>query len=199
MHRHMIQMFKSAFPLHADLFAGWSHVPRTRLDPENPTPWRTLVWSDDNLAGFDILEHIEDHLDEFPDDDALGVFIESTFMWTPEEPFVELNMVGSGVHGALHNQWAVSRSPANLGRTDTALPNYVFWKLHGFVDDVWSRYRTAKGLRDEDPEYRAVARQECRLMYYLAPMHRPEPTPATDTELKRGESGASPLMATAQH
>jgi len=96
-------------------------------------------------------------------------------------------MEGSGVHGALHNQWTVSRSPANLGRTDTALPNYVFWKLHGYIDDVWSRYRIAKHLHDEDTAYQQVARQECRLMYYLEPLHRPEPPPPTDTELKRGE------------
>jgi hypothetical protein len=187
MHRHMIHMFRSTFPAHADLFDGWSHVPRSRDDTENPTPWKDITWNTDNLIGFDILEHIEDHLDLFANEDELGVFIESTFRWTPEEPVVSLGIEGSGVHGALHNQWTVSRSPADLGRTDTAIPNYVFWKLHGFIDDVWSRYRIAKHLHDEDTAYRQVAREECRLMYYLAPAHRPEPPPATDTNLKRGE------------
>ncbi len=185
MHRHMIQMFKSAFPKHADLFAGWSHVPRSRVDPANPPPWRTITWSRDNLTGFDILENIEDHIDEFPNDDELGLYIESTFRWTPETPFVGDDRPGAGVHGALHGQWAISRSPANLGRTDTALPNFVFWKLHGFIDDVWSRYRAAKGLRDDDADYRAVAHAECRLMHFLAPVNRPEPAPPTDGSLKR--------------
>jgi hypothetical protein len=186
MHRHMIHMFRSAFPTHADLFDGWTHVPRSIDDPENPTPWKTVTWSSDNLIGFDILENIEEHLDEFANEDELGVFIESTFRWTPEAPVVSLGMPGSGVHGAMHNQWAVGSSPANLGRTDTALANYIFWKLHGFIDDVWSRYRLAKHLHDEDIEYKTVARYECRLMYYLAPSHRPEPPPPTDTGLKRG-------------
>jgi hypothetical protein len=172
MHRHMIGMFKAAFPQHAELFAGFSHVPRTRSDAENPTPWKRLSWSDDNLVGFDILEHIEDNLALFPTEDELGVFIESTFRWTTDNPAVALAEAGAGVHGALHNQWAVDGSPANLGRTDTALPNYIFWKIHGFIDAVWSRYRLATGLGDQDPDYLAVARQECRLMYYLMPEHR---------------------------
>jgi len=187
MHRHMIHMFRTAFPAHADLFDGWTHVPRSIDDPENPTPWKTIDWNADNLIGFDILEHIEDHLDQFTNEDDLGVFIESTFRWTPEDPVVGLGLQGSGVHGAMHNQWAVNRSPANLGRTDTALPNYIFWKLHGFIDDVWSRYRLAKHLHDEDVQYKTIARWECRLMYSLTPSHRPEPPPPTDTGLKRGD------------
>jgi len=187
MHRHMIHMFRTAFPAHADLFDGWTHVPRSIDDPENPTPWKTIDWNADNLIGFDILENIEDHLDQFTNEDDLGVFIESTFRWTPEDPVVGLGLQGSGVHGAMHNQWAVNRSPANLGRTDTALPNYIFWKLHGFIDDVWSRYRLAKHLHDEDVQYKTIARWECRLMYSLTPSHRPEPPPPTDTGLKRGD------------
>jgi hypothetical protein len=172
MHRLMIGMFKAAFPQHADLFAGFGHLPRDRNDPENPTPWKRLTWTDDNLIGFDVLEHIEDHLALFPSEDELGVYIESTFRWTTDAPVSPLDEPGSGVHGALHNQWAVSRSPANLGRTDTALPNYTFWRIHGFIDAIWTRYRAAKGLSDQESGYRAATDQECRLMYYLMPEHR---------------------------
>ncbi|HKU44319.1 MAG TPA: hypothetical protein VJR89_39440 [Polyangiales bacterium] len=174
MHRHMLGMFRAAFPSHPELFAGFGHVPRTQDDSENPTPWRALRWSEDNLIGFDVLEHIEDHLDRFPTDDDLGLYIESTVRWSPEDPAARVEDPGAAVHGALHRQWTVNRSPASLGGTDTALRNYTFWKLHGFIDDVWTRYRSAKGASDTEPDYAAVALEECRLMYYLIPSHRAE-------------------------
>lgn len=172
MHRHMLETLALAFPQHAEIFRGFRQVPRSRDDAENPTPWRNIAWTRDNLVGFEILEHIEDHVDEFSDEDEFGVWLESNFRWTPEDPAVALGRAGAGVHGALHREWSVNRSPADLGGTDTALPNYVFWKLHGFIDDVWTRFRIAKGLHDDDPAYRAVARSECRLMYFLTPEHR---------------------------
>jgi hypothetical protein len=170
MHRHMLQTLRAAFPTHAQaLFGGFSHVPRSRRDTENPTPWRNLSWTRDNLIGFDILEHIEDHVAEFADDDALGLYIESNIRWTPTEPVTASNQPGAGVHGALHTQWSVNRSPANLGRTDTAVRNYIFWKLHGFLDDVWTRYRAAKGLDDADHGYLQLIDDECVRMHELSP------------------------------
>jgi hypothetical protein len=172
MHRHMIRMFEAAFPTHPELFAGFTHVPRMQEDPENPTPWRALRWTDDDLLGFDVLERIEEHVDQFPTDDELGLFIEGNLRWTPEDPTVRVDLPGSGVHGALHGQWTVNRSPGSLGAPATSMENYTFWKLHGFIDDVWTRYRAAKGLRDTDPEYVVFAEQECQLMYHLIPEHR---------------------------
>jgi hypothetical protein len=185
MHRHMLHQFKAAFPMHVDLFKSWTHIPRSRDDPENPTPWREITWTDDNLIGFDILENIEQHLDMFATEDELGNFVESAFRWTAEDATVETNLPGSAAHGAVHREWSVFVSPANMGAPATSLPNYTFWKLHGFIDDVWERYRAAKQLTVDD-EYRKIARWECRLMYYLSPMHRQVPPPWTDTDLKRG-------------
>lgn len=172
MHRHMIMMFKMAFPSHSDLFRGFAHIPRSVDDPENPTPWRELSWSDNSLAGFDILEHIEDHLDMFPTDDDLGIYIESNVRWSPEDPSFTSDAPGTGVHGSLHRQWSVLGSSAYLGSFATALENWSFWKLHGWIDEVWRRYRAAKGFPDSDPDYQAVTLKECRLMYYLVPEHR---------------------------
>lgn len=172
MHRHMIQMLEAAFPGHRGLFSSFTHVPLSQSDGQNPMPWRNIVWTPDNLLGFDLLEHIEDHLDQFPDEDALGLYIESNVIWTPANPFVASGLPGAGVHAALHNQWAVQDSPANLGRLDLALRNFVFWKLHGFIDDVWQRYRVAKGLRDDDPAYVQLLDDECYGMHQLQPSHR---------------------------
>ena len=185
MHRHMLHEFRSAFPLHVELFSSWTHVPRSTDDPENTMPFKEISWTEDNLIGFDILENIEQHLDMFPTEDDLGNFMESRFRWTPEDPTLSTGVAGSAIHGAVHREYAVRGSPANMGAPATSLPNFTFWKLHGFIDDVWQRYRVAKQLT-EDEEYRRIQRWECRLMYYLSPMHRPVPPPESDTELKRG-------------
>ena len=47
---------------------------------------------------------------------------------------------------ALHAQWAITGSPSTLGSQAVNIENYVFWKLHGWIDDVWERYRTAQGM-----------------------------------------------------
>lgn len=172
MHRHMLMQLRQSFPGHPELFEAFAHLPRTRTDAENPTPWKRLSWSSDNLIGFDVLENIEAHLDQFPDDDALGVYIESNLRWSPSAPSAASRDAGAGVHAALHNQWAVNRSPSNLGRTDTALLNPIFWKLHAFIDDVWTRYRAARGLSDMDEGYMRALDDECERMMELAPSQR---------------------------
>ena len=169
MHRHMLHQLRAAFPTHPELATGFSHLPRTRADAENPTPWKTLRWSSDNVIGFEVLENIEQHLDQFPDEDALGLYMESNLRWSPFNPTLSTRDPGAGVHSALHNQWAVNRSPGNLGRTDTALRNATFWRLHAFLDDVWSRYRAARGLSDGDRDYLRALDDECVRMHELAP------------------------------
>ncbi len=172
MHRHMIQMLKATFPKHATLFDGFKKVPRTTNDPENPTPWRTLNWSSDNVAGFDILENIEKNVGMFKDEDDLGTYIQNTYVWTAQQPISSVNRQGDGLHGALHAQWAVSGSPANLIQQAVDVKNHIFWKLHGWIDDVWERYRVAKGLKNDDPAYQKLLLEQCMEMHMLMPKNR---------------------------
>ena len=53
MHRHMIRMLKMSFPKHEALFSGFEHVPRTTNDAQNPTSWKAISWTADNIKGFD--------------------------------------------------------------------------------------------------------------------------------------------------
>jgi hypothetical protein len=172
MHRHMFMMLRTAFPTHTTLFDGFAEVPREKDDPENPHPWSEISWTSNNLRGFEILENIEQHLDQFPTEDDLGLYIENTYRWTPESPMSPLNQPGSGLHGALHAQWAVSGSPANLIQQAVDVKNFAFWKLHGWIDDVWERYRKAKGLKDDDPAYRQLMLDQCNEMWALEPRNR---------------------------
>jgi hypothetical protein len=172
MHRHMIEQLKATFPKHADLFKGFTHVPRTQQDDQNFMTWKRISWTSSNLTGFDILENIEKNLAMFPTEDALGRFFQTTFRWTEQRPMETLNEPGSGLHGALHAQWAVNGSPANLIDQKVDVRNFLFWKLHGWIDDVWERYRRAKGLTADDPSYVAALEAQCEEMYYLMPSHR---------------------------
>jgi len=175
MHRHMIVMLKSAFPKNAALFNGFVKIPKAKADAENPQPWRDIRWSSNNLRGFEILENIEQHLDQFPTEDDLGQYIENTYRWTAQSPTSPVNAPGSGLHGALHAQWSVSGSPGALIEQAVDVKNYVFWKLHGWIDDVWERYRKAKGLKDDDPAYQKLLVEQCMEMHALQPRNRKMP------------------------
>lgn len=172
MHRHMLQMLRASFPKHAALFDGFTHVPRSKADDQNFATWHNIAWTSDNLKGLEILEHIEQHLEQFPTDDDLGQYIENTYRWTASEPQQPVDAPGSGLHGALHAQWAVTGSPGNLIEQSIDVRNYMFWKLHGWIDGIWQRYRKAKGLPPEDPQLSAALEAECQEMFTLEPRNR---------------------------
>lgn len=167
MHRHMIEGIRASFPEHADLFAGFEHVPRDQADPENPMPWRAVHWSAGQLAAIDKLEHIEDHLDEFASEDELGLYIEVPFRWTAESPSKFVSDGSSGIHFMLHAQWSVAGSPINLGIGAPLIKNRVFWQLHGWIDRVWERYRVARGLADDELGYLESIVGQCEEMHDL--------------------------------
>jgi len=181
MHRHMIHMLKEVFPKHGALFDGFTKVPRTQDDKENYATWKRVSWSSDNIKGFDILEDIEKNLSMFPTEDDLGNYIENTYRWTPQTPMEPTNQPGSGLHGALHAQWAVNGSPGNLIEQAVDVRNFLFWKLHGWIDNVWERYRVAKGLTASDADYVKIMREQCDEMWYLRKSNRNMPMTPTGT------------------
>jgi hypothetical protein len=154
-------------------------------------PWHQISWTSDNLKGFDILENIEQHLDMFPTDDDLGQYIENTYKWTMTSPMQPLNKAGSGLHGALHSQWSIFGSPANLVDQSVDVKNYTFWKLHGWIDDVWARYRKAKNLSDDDPAYQQLMLDQCNEMWSLEPRNRNMPAGGGPTGGAAGSGGTT--------
>jgi hypothetical protein len=191
MHRHMIHMLNTTFPKHTKLFTGFGKVPKSQDDPENPTPWRAISWTSSNLKGFDTLENIEQHLDQFPTEDDLGQYVENTYKWTESNPMSPVNAPGSGLHGALHSQWSVNGSPANLIQQAVDVRNFTFWKLHGWIDNVWERYRKAKGLKDDDPKYQQLMFEQCMEMFTLQPRNRPTNGGTTSPGTGAAGSGAT--------
>lgn len=171
-HRHMLEMLRETFPKHAGLFSGFKEVPKNRNHPENPMPWKNVSWTQSNLRGFEILENIEKNLAMFPTEDDLGHFIQGSIRWTPQNPSTFVSQTGSGLHGALHGQWTVIGSPIALINQAVDVRNFTFWKLHGWIDDIWERYRVAKGQKRTDADYQKLHYEQCMEMHALEPRNR---------------------------
>jgi hypothetical protein len=180
-HRDMILGLKQAFPQHADLFAGFPSFPYNATDV--PVQWRSRFgtgWSQQILNAARILDNIESNLGQFPTEGDLG-----RFMQCGAGGF-GLGL-GNGVHNALHFKWNIASSPHALGNQRTNLGNYMFWKLHGWIDDVWERYRVAKGLRPDDAKLKQDIAVQCREMQNLGRILGPSnPNPTTPLPPERG-------------
>jgi hypothetical protein len=168
MHRHMIRQLREAFPTHAAILEGFDHVPLAADDPANTTPWRPLKWTAASREAIDVLEHIDDHPERFATEDDLGAYYQAISHWTPSNPSVrDPDPAWGGLHQAMHSQWAVGGSPISLFRGPQVIFNVSFWRLHGWIDTVWERYRVRMGLTDADPMFVETARAQCEEMHAL--------------------------------
>ncbi|HLV68963.1 MAG TPA: hypothetical protein VKY73_24265 [Polyangiaceae bacterium] len=180
MHRHMIIALKQVFPTNQHLFDGFERFPFEATDV--PEQWRDRFgtgWSPQIRQTAEILENIENELDRFPTEGDLGDYIQCG-----------LGNTGFGsIHGAMHFKWAVMDSPHSLGRQPVNIDNYMFWKLHGWIDDIWERYRIAKGIGPDDEALQAELIEQCHEMHALAEVFAPEePEEPEEPELPE-ESG----------
>jgi len=146
-HRHMLQTLKQLWPKHAADFSGFPTFPKTKADL--PMVWNSAdpKWNDTILAAADIGDNIAkpENLAKFPNEGALGHWLQcaagsAKLAIAPDEPYI-------GLHFDLHNQWSRGASSAHgLNNGQVNITNYMFWKLHGWIDNVWEKYRVAKGI-----------------------------------------------------
>jgi hypothetical protein len=144
-HRHMIETLKQLWPAHADDFDGFPKFPTTKA--ELPEVWNTTDprWNAQVLEAAEIADNIELYLDKFPDEGSLGYWLQcpvgsQPLPSAPQMPYI-------GLHFNLHDQWSRGANSAHgLNNGQVNITNYMFWKLHGWVDKVWEKYRVAKGL-----------------------------------------------------
>jgi hypothetical protein len=180
-HRHMLQTLKQLWPKHAADFEGFPHFPTSAADL--PDAFKDKAsWPANPLAAGDIGDHIEQHLDQFPDEGALGFWLQcqagAKLAAAPNLPYV-------GVHFDLHNQYSRMGSTHGLNDGQVNVTNYMFWKLHGWIDNVWEKYRVAKGLTKEgSPEMEKYKRdmvQSCNEM-------------AIEEEILKSTPGSGPVL-----
>jgi hypothetical protein len=165
MHRHMIQGLKQAFPQHTQLFTGFPRFPFNATDV--PEQWRSrwgTGWSAQILSVANTLEAIERNVGQFATEGDLGRYMQCG------------TGIGgaSSIHGALHFKWVVNSSPYSLGKQPVNIDNYMFWKLHGWIDNVWERYRVAKGLTPSEPKLKQALIEQCHEMENLGKAVAPD-------------------------
>ena len=163
MHRAMIELLVYNFPHHMHYFRGWSTPPTdftSILDsvsvpsPEPPrecNPKRRLICAD-LLHGIDRIEN--DHA-SFTYEDQFGLFIQTNSKPTADDPLGRTDEKGAGIHNYLHGRWADTSSELDLGDPRVNIFNTRFWRLHGWIDHQWWRYRDSIGADDRNSAYRA--------------------------------------------
>ncbi len=155
MHRHMIESLKQLFPKHTEQFEGWDTFPTDKA--QIPAAWQAdwRAFDANTIANGAKADNPGMHMSEkgFESEGAFGQWIQTT----------------SGLHGALHFKWVrPQNSEHGLGNQFTNIDNYMFWKMHGWIDKVWDKYRAAKGQTPNDPDIREAVLKQCRHMDDLA-------------------------------
>jgi hypothetical protein len=161
----MIQALKQLWPKHTEQFTGFAKFPTSAADV--PAQWRATWkdWEPEILAAGKIGDEIDkpENLARFPDEGVLGFWLQCNVGQKLSSPPNELPFVG--LHFVLHAKWArPGNTTHGVNNTDANIDNYMFWKLHGWIDNVWEKYRRAKGLLATDPKLQADLVAQCREM-----------------------------------
>ncbi|WP_438016878.1 hypothetical protein WMF18_39785 [Sorangium sp. So ce315] len=172
MHRHMIQSLKQLWPNHQEQFEGFKKFPTTA--EELPQQWRAdfRPWSATTLANAKIADEIDkpENLSRFPDEGAFGMWLQCF----AGQAIPGTSQSASGLHGDLHFKWVRSNNTDHgLGNQFTNIDNYMFWKLHGWIDNVWEKYRIAKGLSPDDQALKDAVAAQCYEMDAIARVINP--------------------------
>ena len=162
-HRHMLQSLKQLWPKHAADFDGFPAFPQSASDL--PQEWQAawMPFTGTDLAVGKMLDQIDkpENLAMFPDEGTLGFYLQCQ---------AGIMMKGfskqsDGIHFSLHAKWVrMGNTTHGVGNTQANVDNYMFWKLHGWIDNVWEKYRVAKGQSQSDQKYKDDMLAQCREM-----------------------------------
>jgi hypothetical protein len=166
MHRAMVRTLRDRFPAHADLFAGWTSVPTvSTTDDPLPTLHNSIAasafWDSMNTA----ISRVQTNPTSFASDDELGLYIETQHRPVAGDPLARSTEPGAGLHTYVHVRFDDDRSPIRMQRFSRNLENQTFFRLHGWVDAVWTAWRKSRGLDDTtDATYLAAMNHACMHM-----------------------------------
>lgn len=162
-HRLMMEQLMELWPDHKAQFTGWGTFPRTINDYAPQLRGDFTPWSQTILQNADIADNIENNLDMFPTEGELGTWIQCAIM--PGQPANADFSTARNLHFALHNN-GVSRTNQKhaVNNNNNNIDSYSFWRLHGWIDNIWEKYRIAKGKTRNDADYKATMLAQCREM-----------------------------------
>jgi hypothetical protein len=165
MHRVMIQDLTSQFPNEQSLHDALLEFPLTNEFADS-LPSRTV---DGMPIGHSRLEAKRDAIrfllwslekpyragSIFVDDDEIGCFLET--IRNPRPDHSPGNPDLRGLHAFFHELYGNRNSSCiDVANFSVNLLNLRFWRIHGWVDRLWQRYRDVLGLPDSQPEYQAA-------------------------------------------
>jgi hypothetical protein len=165
MHRAMVGTLRDRFPAYASLFSGWTTVPTeaTAADPlavVNPLA-TSAFWDTMKTA----IGRLETNLASFATEDELGMYIETQHRPTDTDPLARATDKTTGIHTYVHSRFDDSRSPIRMQRFSRNIESETFFRLHGWIDRLWTQWRTAKGLNDAtDTTYGMAMHHACMHM-----------------------------------
>ena len=133
------------------LFAGWITPPMNPDDPADPVS-PNAVFADTggpfNADMASAVQRIEGSPGTFDGDDAIGVFIETTWRPFPNVPRRRAPDRASGIHNYLHGRFTGASEDLDMGNPEVNIHNQRFWRLHGWIERNWSIYRTVRCFRN---------------------------------------------------
>lgn len=159
MHRAMLHLLLQHFAEAQHLLRGWNTPPQDPADAEDPV--NGVAFDPGKAAGVAVIQAAAAH---FQNDDEFGVFLETNIRPKPADPTHRDPDARLGIHNYLHNRWTDRASDVNLGDPKVNFFNRRFWKLHGWIDYQWWRFREAKGLADDDATYLTTLEQYKHMM-----------------------------------
>ncbi|HEY7772946.1 MAG TPA: hypothetical protein VIC26_07180 [Marinagarivorans sp.] len=166
-HRLMMEQLQELWPSHLEQFTGWEKFP-TRADYPQFLVDAGYVsdWSSSVLQAAEIGDNIENNMDLFANEGELGTWLQCG--GTPGQAsggFGGFGSLGANLHIALHGNGSPGMNvPHSVNNNNQNLDAYLFWKLHGWIDNVWERYRAAKGKTRNDEDYKQEMLNQCREM-----------------------------------
>lgn len=161
-HRTMMYQLRELWPDHQEQFTGWDTFPTKEEDYPPALRGYFNQWSAEILAAAEIADNIEQHLDMFATEGELGSWISCAMLPNGGGPSFS---IAKNLHFALHGNGVPTRNQKHaVNNNPVNIDSYLFWKLHGWIDNVWEKYRIAKGKTRDDADYKAEMLEQCREM-----------------------------------
>lgn len=193
MHRYLLQTIRALWPQLEDPFSGWRQFPRAEDYPPLLQS-RFYAWPNGVLnkvpniggGGTTASGHGGDIL---PDENIVSSRREQLLArWKTEGELGQWLQCGTAQKGvALNSHYRAlitNAMPVADAQGYTAIHPmdlYLFWKTHGWMDQVWEDYRRALGKTPEDPVLQAALIQQCRVHNFWVEKSRNLPTPTQNS------------------